>query len=138
MYLEVSSSVVKNPPAVQEMWVTCLVQTDPLEKEMATHSSILTWEIPWTEKPGGLQSCFCCCLVTSVDSVLCYGLKSTRLLCPWDFLGKNTGRGCHFVLQGIFLTQGSNLHALHQQADFLPPRHLGRPQKILIYSNQNK
>ena len=90
------------------------------------------------EGPGGLQSCFCCCLVTSVDSVLCYGLKSTRLLCPWDFLGKNTGRGCHFILQGIFLTQGSNLHALHQQADSLPPRHLGRPQKILIYSNQNK
>ena len=48
--------MVKNPPAVQEMWVPCLVQTDPLEKEMATHSSILTWEIPWTEKPGGLQS----------------------------------------------------------------------------------
>ena len=94
------------------------------------------------EGPGGLQSCFCCCLVTSVDSVRCYGLKSTRLLCPWDFPGKNTGVGgwgcCHFILQGIFPTQGSNLHALHQQADSLPPRHLGRPQKILVYSNQNK
>ena len=51
-------SVVKNPPAMQEtleMWVQSLGQKDPLEKEMATHSSILAWRIPWTEKPGGLQ-----------------------------------------------------------------------------------
>ena len=40
----------------QEMWVQSLSQEDPLEKEMATHSSILAWEIPWTEEPGGLQS----------------------------------------------------------------------------------
>ena len=46
-----------------------------------------------------------------------------RLLCPWDFPGKNTGAGCHFLLQGIFPTQGSNLcllHFLHWQADSLP------------------
>ena len=41
---------------MQETWVRSLVQEDPLEKEMATHSSILAWEIPWTEEPGGLQS----------------------------------------------------------------------------------
>ena len=41
---------------MQETWVQSLGQEDPLEKEMATHSSILAWEIPWTEKPGGLQS----------------------------------------------------------------------------------
>ena len=41
-----------------------------------------------------------------------HGLQTTTLLCPWDFLGKNTGVGCHFLLQGIFLTQGSNLHLL--------------------------
>ena len=40
----------------QEMWVRSLSQEDPLEEEMATHSSILAWEIPWTEEPGGLQS----------------------------------------------------------------------------------
>ena len=39
-----------------EMWVQSLGQEDPLEKEMATHYSILAWEIPWTEEPGGLQS----------------------------------------------------------------------------------
>ena len=41
---------------MQETWVRFLAQEDALEKEMATHSSILTWEIPWTEKPGGPQS----------------------------------------------------------------------------------
>ena len=49
-------SVVKNPPAMQEMQVRYLGQEDPLEEEMATHSSILAWRIPWTEEPGGLQS----------------------------------------------------------------------------------
>ena len=41
---------------MQETWVRSLGWEDPLEKEMATHSSILAWEIPWTEEPGGLQS----------------------------------------------------------------------------------
>ena len=50
------AQMVKNPPAVQETQVQCLDQEDLLEKEMATHSSILAWEIPWTEKPGRLQS----------------------------------------------------------------------------------
>ena len=49
-------SVVKKLPATQEMQVRSLGQEDPLEKEMATHSSILAWRSPWTEKPGGLQS----------------------------------------------------------------------------------
>ena len=48
--------MVKNPSAVQEMWVWSLGQEDALEKEIATQSSMLTWEIPWTEEPGGLQS----------------------------------------------------------------------------------
>ena len=47
---------VKNLPAVLETWVQFLRQEDPLEKEMATHSSILAWKIPWTEEAGGLQS----------------------------------------------------------------------------------
>ena len=49
-------SVVKNLPAKQETRVQSLGQEDPLEKGMATHSGILTWEIPWTEEPGRLQS----------------------------------------------------------------------------------
>ena len=48
--------MVKNLPAMQETWIQCLIQEDPLEKGMATHSSILAWRIPWTEEPSGLQS----------------------------------------------------------------------------------
>ena len=47
---------VKRLPAMQETWVRSLGQEYPLEKEMATHSSILAWKIPWTEKPGRQQS----------------------------------------------------------------------------------
>ena len=46
----------KNLPAMQETWVQSLSQEEPLEEEMATHSSILAWRIPWTEEPGGLQT----------------------------------------------------------------------------------
>ena len=49
------AQLVKNWPAMWETWVQSLGWEDPLEKEMITHSSILAWEIPWTEKPGGLQ-----------------------------------------------------------------------------------
>ena len=48
--------MVKNPLVMQEIWVGSLGGEDPLEKEMAPHSTILAWEIPWTEEPGGLQS----------------------------------------------------------------------------------
>ena len=47
--------MVKNPRAMQETPVRTLGQEDPLEEEMTTHSSILTWRIPWTKEPGGLQ-----------------------------------------------------------------------------------
>ena len=50
------SQMVKNLPAMHETWVCPLGQEDPLEKGMATHSSVLTWEIPWAEESGGLQS----------------------------------------------------------------------------------
>ena len=63
--------MVKNLPAMWETWLPSLGQDDPLEKGMATHSSILAWRIPWTEEPGGLQS---------------MGLQGARV-------------GCHFLLQ---------------------------------------
>ena len=50
------AQLVKNLPAMQETWARFLGQEDPLEKEMATYSSILAWKIPWTEEPGRLQS----------------------------------------------------------------------------------
>ena len=182
------AQMVKNPPAMQETQVQSLLWEDPLEDEMATHSSILAWRIPWTEEPGGLQSiglqrvghdwttkhqhiqvsihnsptqyinvCNIFIILTeNVNSSICvnnyyscnhqyikkcliwksisplknkisdctfYGWKTggsisscecsvmtdslqphrlehSRLLCPWDFPGKNTGVSCHFLLQG--------------------------------------
>ena len=73
-----------------------------------------------------IHLCVCACSGMS-NSLWPYRLQPTRLLCPWDFPGKNTGVGCHFLLPGIFPTQGSNsrlLCLLHWQADslhFVPP-----------------
>ena len=58
------------------------------------------------------------------------GLQHTRLLCPWEFPGKYTGVDCRFLLQGIFPTQGLNVHLLHWQADSLPLSHQGGPQVL--------
>ena len=59
---------------------------------------------------------FCSLVATSyLTPLLPPGLQPARLLCPWDFPCKNTGVGCHLLLQGIFLTQGSNLGRLHRQ-----------------------
>ena len=59
------------------------------------------------------------------DSVRPHRRQLTRLLCPWDSPGKNTGVGCHFLLQGIFPTQGMNSCLPHWQGDSLPLNHLG-------------
>ena len=84
------------------------------------------------------------CHVHSVvsDSLQSRGLQLTRLLCPWDFPGKNTRVGCHFLLQGIFPTQGSNprfLRLLYWWVDPLPLCHLGslvKCHKVVIYSSK--
>ena len=128
------AQMVKNPPAMQETWVQSLGWEDPLEKGTATHSSILAWRIPWTEEPGRLQSMglqtvrhdwaaffssfsklegvYVLSRLVVSDSLWTHGLYPSRLLCPWDYPGKNTGLGCHFLLQGIFPTQGSNSNLL--------------------------
>ena len=55
-WASLAAQMVKNLPAMWETWVPSPSQKDPLEKGMATHSSLLAWRIPWTEEPGGLQS----------------------------------------------------------------------------------
>ena len=152
---------------MQETKVQSLSREDLLEKGMATHSSILTWEIPRTEEPGRLQSmvspsqtwlsnwttttnelhriqkgkrtltvllqehtaCFFehrhTCSVTQSCLTLCNPTDSSPpgSSYPWNFPGKNTGMGCHFLLQGIFPSQESNpylLRLLYRQADSLP------------------
>ena len=71
-----------------------------------------------------------CCAqsLSHVRPFVTHKQQPARLLCPWDSPGKNTGVGCHFLLQGMFPTQGSNLRLLcllHWQADSLPLSHLG-------------
>ena len=72
------------------------------------------------------------------DFVWSHGLQPARLLCPWNLPGKNTKEGCHFLLQRIFLIQGSNLcllHLLQWQVDSLPLCHLGNPHQTLSSYN---
>ena len=81
----------------------------------------------------------CACSVTSVvsDSLWPCGLQPIRLLCPWDSPGKNTGVGCHDLLQGIFRTQGLNphfLHFLHWQTGSLLLAPSGKPIFIHMYT----
>ena len=73
--------------------------------------------------------CTLSCSVVS-DSVRPHGPDPARLLCPWNFPGKNTGVGCHFLLHSIFLIQGLNPRLLHWQADSLLLCHLGSPTLI--------
>ena len=61
------------------------------------------------------------------DSLRSHELKPTRFLCPWNFPGKSTGAGCHFLLQGIFPTQGSNPGLLHCRQTLYHLSHKGSP-----------
>ena len=109
------------------------------DRHWGCHSPLL---LPLWLQPEQLLCCAysdCCCyLVTRLFLTLLqmHGLQPTRLFCSWDFPGKNTGVGCHFILQGIFPIQGLNPHLLHWQTDSLPLGHQGSllgsppPQKI--------
>ena len=72
------------------------------------------YHVPHLNEPGEYYAkwnvCWACSAMS--DSLWPHGLEPTGSLCPWDSLGKNTGVGCHFFLQGIFSTQGANLHLL--------------------------
>jgi len=80
---------------MQETWVQCLGPEDPLEEEMATHSSVLDWRNPWTEEPGRLQS---------LGSQR--GGHDRRVIAFTHANIKNTGVGCHFLLQGFLTDPG--------------------------------
>ena len=124
------AQMVKNLPAMWKIWVRSLGWEDLLEKGMATHSSILAWRIPWTEEPlwatvhGVAKSRTRQQLSTMISATKHLFMSLFKVLviqscptlcdfmdcslCPWNSPGKNTGVGCHFPLEGIFLTQGSN------------------------------
>ena len=75
-------------------------------------------DLPYWESFYLLHTCSVASVVS--DSLWPHGLSPARLLCPWDSPSKNTGVDCHFLLQGIFLTQGSNPLLLRWQADSHP------------------
>ena len=120
------AQTIKNLPAMRETWLHSQCWGDPLVEEMATHSSILAWRIPWTEEPGRLQSMG----LQRIDwATKPTWTEPTRLLCPGDSPGKNTGVGCHFLHQGIFPTEIKPGYPMYpaSQEDSYPPEPLGKP-----------
>ena len=117
--------------------ITCCVARSPTDQGLPlAHNPGLRTPIPtslpdvkWLTFPS-ICAMFSCSVVS--DSLRPHGPQPARILCPGHFPGKNAGMGCHFLLQGIFLTQGSNLHLLHWQADSLPLCHLGSPYYVSL------
>ena len=125
MYLRASLVVprLKRLPAMWETWVRSLGREDPLETEMATHSSILVWKIPWTEEPGGLQS-----IGSQRVGHGCSDLAQHCTAEPW----LNTSSHWKVKVKSLsrFLTQGLNscfLFLQHWQVDSLSLSHPGSP-----------
>ena len=86
------------------------------------------------QKVNTKYSCMCAQLLSFVRLFVTLGLQLARLLCPWNFPGKNTEVACHFLLQGIFLTPGLNPHLLHLPAlagEFSTSEPSGRPPDIV-------
>ena len=112
---------------MQETCVQSPGWKDALEEGTATHSSILAWRMhglyrPWDHTGSGRTE-----WLKVSDSLWLHGLQSTRLLCPWDFPGKNIGVVCHFLLKGGFLTPGLNLGRLHCKQILYWPSCQGSP-----------
>ena len=91
-------------------WVTFLFSRGSSQSRDWTQVSHIAGRFftNWAIREAQLNICVCVSCSFVPDSLQPHGLQSTRVLCPWDFPGKDTGVGCHFLLQGIFPTQGSN------------------------------
>ena len=111
--------------------VLLLIQVTPILLKL--HKDLCS---PYVLMPHALFNSCCCCLVFNLCPTLLWslGLSLAKLLCPWNSPGINTGMGYHFLLLGIFPTQGLNLYFLHWQADFLLLSHPGRLFNSWIYS----
>ena len=114
------------------------------EKSSGKQRSVFFWQfviiiLVFSQRlpKGTVDMCVLSCSVMSY-SLQPHGLYPARLLCPWDFPGKNTGMGCQFLLQGIFLTQGPNPHLLcllHWKVDSLLLSYPGIPKGTTIFIN---
>ena len=114
--------------------IPCLLS--PIHGKMIFHETGLWCQKDWGHtdyfsKIAGLFYCFSVCCSVVSNSSRPHGLQSTRLLCPWDFPGKNTGVGCHFLLQGISPTQGWNSVLLHCRQILYHLSHQGNPILLL-------
>ena len=100
---------------------------DNQQSQDSEFSDCVTWET--VSVSVCVCVCVCVCVSHSVmsDSLWPHGLWPARLLCPWDSPGKNTGVGCHALLQGIFPTQGSNLGLCHCRKILYHLSYLGSP-----------
>ena len=130
---------LKHLPVMRETWVQSLGWEDPLEKEMAIHSSILAWRIPWTKEPGGLQSTGSQKVGQDWVTSLSLWTEAHQAPLSMGFSRQECWIGCHAVLQGIFLTQGANPHLLCLlcwQKGSLPLAPPGKPENILDWVSE--
>ena len=96
--------LVKNLPTLQEIWVLSLGRDDPLEKGMATHSSILAWRIPWTEEPGRLKSMGSQRVGHDWACILCmHFIKLTNILFVLDLVYNYINAYTHCYLKQLYL-----------------------------------
>ena len=96
------------------------VHSDSRPSSQWCHPAISSSGIPFSSCPQSLPAS---------ESLGPHGLSATKLLCPWNFPGKNTGRGCHFLLQGISPTQGLNPGLLHCRQILYHLNHQGNPKQ---------
>ena len=132
----VEESVVSTQNSQALHWFVLIANMEFTEKyltlsQQSTESKQMDKNRPsqWSQKTTVGVTLSSCSVIS--NSLWPYGLKPSRLLCPWDFPDKNTGAGCYLLLQRIFPTQGSNPHLLcllHWQKDSLPLCHLGSPR----------
>ena len=94
----------------------------PNRKSIIIQAIALSWEIEWD---------YACVLTQLCPTLWSYGLQPARLLCPGDFPGKNSGMGCHFLLQRIFPTQGLNPGLPNCKQILYHLSHQGSPNKII-------
>ena len=119
-------------------WSYVTPESETLQGSMKSINNYLCWKtecLAW-KQDNGLSDCptfflYLCCAEVShpvvSDCSWPHGLYPARLLCPWGFPGKNTEVGCHFLLQGIFPTQGSNLNLMYWQVGSLLLESPGKP-----------
>ena len=126
-------SVVKNPPAMQETWVLSLGREDPLEKEVATHSNIPSWEIPWMEEPGGLQSM----RLQSQTAGVTEGTRHTHSKMSWCWCGviffKLVFAGAELLYNAVSISvvpQGESAIHIHTSPLLWISFPLGWPQSV--------